>query len=422
MEKEGKTKKEKKKKIQSEICLLSLGISPVPIFKINHPMKHTTSKRLYSFFDGGTNTSINADKIVKSLAHKNLINFINANMVNKYQIFSITNENNNYGMKLLIKSKKIIHILKMYNNETNVKNNPIIKLDLWKKKQVKIDPVSKICCELSPGIFCFCRYIDNVLHIKSEKQSILYQYKCIITSLEFFSHYETKNSSTNNSIHFNQILFGDEFGNLNLLEIEYEINSKKQQISIGSDKIKIIKEIKAHNSFIQGIIYLKRLSIIISYSEEGQITINNAYSFNIMNIIELGEKYFIKNIKISDYDLMYIYCYNNNNKKEYIKCYTLNGIKGRKLKTDRKIINYFVNEELIVVYENNLIELFNLYDLSSKPIYEISPDTNILDKHDKKGNQIEGENNIVYCDLIVKDMKMIIIYEDHNIIIQDIFT
>jgi hypothetical protein len=385
-------------------------------------MKHTTSKRLYSFFDGGTNTSINADKIVKSLAHKNLINFINANMVNKYQIFSITNENNNYGMKLLIKSKKIIHILKMYNNETNVKNNPIIKLELWKKKQVKIDPISKICCELSPGIFCFCRYIDNVLHIKSEKQSILYQYKCIITSLEFFSHYETKSSSTNNSIHFSQILFGDEFGNLNLLQIEYEINSKKQQISIGSDKIKIIKEIKAHNSFIQGIIYLKRLNIIISYSEEGQITINNAFSFNIMNIIELGEKFFIKNIKISDYDLMYIYCYNNINKKEYIKCYTLNGIKGPKLKTDRRIKNYFVNEELIVVYENNLIELFNLYDLSSKPIYEISPDTNILDKHDKKGNQIEGENNIVYCDLIVKDMKMIIIYEDHNIIIQDIFT
>ena len=422
LEKEGKTKKEILEKIQNEICLLSLGISPVQIFKTNHPMKHTTSKRLYSFFDGGMNTSINTDKIVKSLSHKNLINFINTNMVNKYQIFSITNENNNYGMKLLIKSKKIIHILKMYNNETNVKSNPIIKLELWKKKQVKIDPISKICCELSPGIFCFCRYIDNVLHIKSEKQSILYQYKCIITSLEFFSHYETKSSSTNNSIHFSQIIFGDEFGNLNLLQIEYEINNKKQQISIGSDKIKIIKEIKAHNSFIQGIIYLKRLNIIISYSEEGQITINNAFSFNIMNIIELGEKFFIKNIKISDYDLMYIYCYNNSNKKEYIKCYTLNGIKGCKLKTDRRIKNYFVNEELIVVYENNLIELFNLYDISSKPIYEINPDANILDKHDKKDNQIEGENNIVYCDLIVKDMKMIIIYQDHNIIIQDIFT
>ena len=422
LEKEGKSRKQIIEKIKNEICVLSLGISPVQIFKTNHPLRNATSKRLYSFFDGGMNTSINQDKIVKSLAHKNLNNFINSNMNNKYQIFCIPNENNSYGMKLLIKSKKIIHILKMYNNETSVKNNPIIKLELWKKKQVKIDPISKICCELSPGIFCFCRYIDNVLHIKSEKQSFLYQYKCIITSLEFFSHSETKNTSTNNLIHINEILFGDEFGNLNLLQIEYEISNKKQIISIGSDKIKIIKEIKAHNSFIQGILYLKRLNIILSYSEEGQITINNAFSLNIMNIIELGEKYTIKNIKISDYDLMYIHCYNNINKKEYIKCYTLNGIKGTNLKTDGKINNYFVNEELVVVYENNLIELFNLYDLSSKPIYVINPDTKISEKDDKKDSQIEGENNIVFCDLIIKDMKMIIIYQDHNIIIQDIFT
>ena len=119
---------------------------------------------------------------------------------------------------------------------------------------------------------------------------------------------------------------------------------------------------------------------------------------------------------------MYIYCTNNINKKEYIKCYTLNGTNATKLKTEKKINNYFVTEQLIVIYQNNLIEIFNLYDLSSKATYAINPDMKIDKKADKKGNQTEGENNIVFCDLIIKDMKIIIIYQDHNIIIQDIFT
>ena len=414
LEKEGKSKKEIIIQIKNNICLLSMGITPAQLFKTNHPIKNTTSRRLYSFFDGSTNNNNNNDKIIKSLAYKNLSNFINNNMVKKYQIFCLYNENNNYGMKLLIKSKKVIYILKMYNNDYNNKSNSIIKLELWKKKQIKIEPLSKMCCELYPGIFCFCRYIDNVIHIKSEKQSFLYQYKCIITSLEFFSHNEIKNTTNNNSIHTNEILFGDENGNLNLLQIEYEINAKKQSFQINPDKFKIIKKVKAHNSFIQGILYVKRLNIIISYSEECQITINNAYSFDFINIIELGEKYYIKDVKISEYDLMYIYCYNNINNKELIKCYSLNGVKISTLKQEKKINNYFVNEELIVVYENNLIELFKLYDLN-RAFFSINPD----DKEDKKDSIVE--NNIVFCDFIAKDMKMIIIYQYHNIIIQDIF-
>ena len=116
---------------------------------------------------------------------------------------------------------------------------------------------------------------------------------------------------------------------------------------------------------------------------------------------------------------MYIYCLNYKNNKEYIKCYTLNGIKATKLKTEGKINNYFVNEELMVVYENNLIELFNLYELNTQAIYSINPDIKIFDKENKK--EIESPNNIVFCDFLAKDMKMLIIYQDHNIIIQDIF-
>ena len=252
------------------------------------------------------------------------------------------------------------------------------------KEQVSIEPVSQRCCELSPGIFCVCRYIDNVIQIKSEKQSFLYQYNSIITSVEFFSHNEIKNTTNNITTHSNEIVFGDENGYLYLMQIEYEINNKKQTIQINPDKIKIVKEIKVHNSFIQGILYVKRLNIIISYSEEGQITINNAFSLNIINIIELGEKYYIKDIKISSYDLLYIYCYNNINKKYYIKCYTLNGIKVTKLVTDKKINNFFITEEIIAVYENNVIEAYKLHDLNDHPVYVITPEEKDDKNNDKK--------------------------------------
>ena len=75
---------------------------------------------------------------------------------------------------------------------------------------------------------------------------------------------------------------------------------------------------------------------------------------------------------------MYIYCYNNINNKEYIKCYTLNGVKVTKLSTNKKINNFFIEEKIIIVYENNCIELFNLYDLSKNNI-EVHPD--IKDKN-----------------------------------------
>ena len=61
-------------------------------------------------------------------------------MINKYHIFCITNENNNFDMKIIIKSKKNIYTLKMYNNENNNKNNNInslIKYELWKKSKLK---------------------------------------------------------------------------------------------------------------------------------------------------------------------------------------------------------------------------------------------------------------------------------------------
>ena len=194
--------------------------------------------------------------------------------------------------------------------------------------------------------------------------------------------------------------------------------------------IKILKNIKAHNGLIQGILYDKRLNIIISYSEEGQISINNAFDLNVLNIIELGNEFYIKDIKISEYNLIYIYCINKeNNKFNYIKCYSLNGIKFTELITEKKIINFFVEEHLLVVYENNFFESFNLYEIDGNPLYqhELDREKNITNKIENKtekkvGEELEKNENckIILCAMNNLEKKLIIIYEDHHVLIEDL--
>ena len=271
-------------------------------------------------------------------------------------------------------------------------------------------------CELYKTVFLSCRYIDKIIQINHSNKDIFNIYHDnIITSVEFFSHKEKENDNNKITLHTNQIFFGDEKGNLNLMEIEYEITNKNK---IEKIKPKLLKNIKAHNSLIQGILYVKRLNIIISYSEEGQITINNAFDFNVLNIINLGEEYYIKDIKISKYDLIYIYYTDKENEKYYyIKCYSLNGIKFTELKTDKKIIDFFIDETLLVVYENNVIEVFNLYDIDGQPLHQLIPDKtkdriNIRDNN--KGNKI------IFCSLKNIDNKLVIIYDDLQVVAEDV--
>ena len=180
-----------------------------------------------------------------------------------------------------------------------------------------------------------------------------------------------------------------------------------------------------HNSLINGILYVKRLNIIISYSEEGQITINNAFDFNIINIIQLGKDFYIKNVKISKYDLIYIYCSNYQNENNtYIKCYSLNGIKFTELETEKKIINFFVDETLLVVYENNLIEIFNLYDLDGNPLNKFEPyksqDDIQISNNNRSSEKLKKNNKIILCMYNNVNKSLIIIYDDFQVLVEDV--
>ena len=107
----------------------------------------------------------------------------------------------------------------------------------------------------------------------------------------------------------------------------------------------------------------------------------------------------------------------------YIKCFSLNGIKYTELIEERKIVNFFIEETLLVVYENNFIEAFNLYEIDGNPIYQfdLSKRIDTTDKTENKANEeLEKNKNqkIILCALNDLEKKLIIIYEDHHILIR----
>jgi len=407
--------------IKSKINFLTFGICPLQLF--NTSLKEKKIERHKSLRKSSI-SSFNSQKTKEPNFEKDLQKFLEPFSGEKYKIFSLDDSSSdNFGKALAIKSKKIINIFRLSNNENK---SQMLKVELWQKKYLKIYPLSKMFCELSKDIFLSCRYLDKIIQINySDKNNILIYFDNIITSVELLSHKEKIMDETNKKItHLNQVILGDEKGNLNLMKIEYEINNQKQN-NLNEIKLKLIKSIKVHNSLINGILYVKRLNIIISYSEEGQITINNAFDFNIINIIQLGKDFYIKNVKISKYDLIYIYCSNYQNENNtYIKCYSLNGIKFTELETEKKIINFFVDETLLVVYENNLIEIFNLYDLDGNPLNKFEPyksqDDIQISNNNRSSEKLKTNNKIILCMYNNVNKSLIIIYDDFQVLVEDV--
>ena len=95
------------------------------------------------------------------------------------------------------------------------------------------------------------------------------------------------------------------------------------------------------------------------------------------------------------------------------------------MKTEKKIINYFVFETLLIIYEDNIIESFNLYNLEGNSLYkhELKRNKSDLDKKDDKNKIVlkNIENNkIIMCALNNIDKKLVIIYDDLCTKIEDV--
>ena len=125
----------------------------------------------------------------------------------------------------------------------------------------------------------------------------------------FISSIVTKSNSEFES----NIIIGDYNGYLTELNLKYKESQTVSALEVN--------RVQAHDCMIKEILYSERLGVVISVDAKNVITINNAYSFCVITIIEPQNSYGdIKKILLSKNDFLYIQY------ESVLELYTLNGI------------------------------------------------------------------------------------------------
>ena len=385
---------EKISQIEENLGVLKLGITPAKLFNKIHQGKNNQNN--INDYDNEINNYFNKkeQKIIE------LINNYIQKKAKECENFYLINNNNSEEIELIFKLSSKIDIFKMKLGENKTNEISIITKD-----QIQIEPYNNLFCEIIPGLYCIVRNIDETIKFVYQKKIFeVFQWTCIITSVVPFT-YKKKKEDKN----IKKVFLGDEKGYLHLMKIEILPNQNDKNIGIKT--ITILKSVKAQSSLIKGLVYNEKLNIIITWSGEGVISILNDYTLTFLNIIDLGKNYDIKEIFISNYDLLYVNCYESQKDNYNIACYTLNGIKVTYLETRQKIVKFFVEEEIFIILDNKNIFGYKLYDFDNFQ-------TNLFcDYNDNFGG---NKVHIKFCSYYPKIRKLLIVFNDNKIIFKSL--
>ena len=333
--------KQKIKEIKENVDVFKIGTSPAKVFNKLHEkmnIKNYDKENDYNISDENNENSLN------------IINkYIQKKVKEKFDYYFI-NTKNNTEFELIFMFKNKIDIFKLKLRETKY-------AEISQKIQeiVNLEPYENLLCEIFPEIYCIVRFINNTISFISQKKIIIYNFNCLVTSVEnkINKNFEEKSHK--------EIFIGDEKGILHLMEIIFDFNKNKiYEIK----NIMVKKSVKVQEGRINGLLYNERLNIIISWSDENDnyISINNDYDLNFINIIKIKEDICIKEILVSKYDLIYISCYKRNTKFYKIYSYTLNGLKVSIYDNfPVKIVKCFVDEKINIIFRNRNALSFYLY-------------------------------------------------------------
>ena len=311
---------------------------------------------------------IKTQKTIKSIMHfRDYLSFLLLGNV-PVQMFTYqhgTREKNKINYKI-DEQKLYNNFKKIYPNKEKkvffiIENNIIFLLtqkslielddDLNKKKEIEFKLNNQISFLQNNNCFChylkeyyfFCRFIDCSIRIYyTEKDFVFFFWNCFVTSI-IIQCLKNENKK--------YLIIGDRYGYISKLRfLEKELS------------LRINKSYKKHKSSINFLIQVERLDIIISADMNNSIVISNINDLETICQIKLDENIEIISIYVTKYDLLYI-C-NSQLKKNYILCYTLNGLFVMKKSFEFKFnFTYYIEEfdKLVLIGDNKCIfyELFN---------------------------------------------------------------
>ena len=397
------------KELKNEIQLLSLGLTPSQLFKHPHPIKKRNSKnfnnsKIENIIDNNKKESnFKKRKSNNFIFNRELFDFMSKISLNKL-LFSFDNNDNGHS-KILFVFENQINIFNLL--EENEKYSYSTKIDLDEEAKIlNIKPYKNNFVELYRNAFLLCRLTNRTMLLYSkENQKIYIEWPCVVTSIEFYSHDEINLIQTR--IHLNKIIVGDEEGTLSLIEIETKYHNKELNLN---SLTYIHKRYKTFYSYINGLIYNNSLNIIISSCNQGYISINNGFSFEILNIIEIENFHSLLDFKLSEYNLLYFYTIKNigDRKKYELYCYTLNGLKVSKLCLEEDLINFLTYKDIITTINKN----GDIYEYNCANLKKIEGNLNKEDIEDikEKGQVIYGMMNTKLNNIFIflnKELKII---------------
>ena len=298
---------------RDKLYLLSLGITPIQIFESPHPIRDNIKKNKKEEID---------KKIIKNFTSL-IKNFRNK----KY--FFICEEKS-----IFLFSNDIIY-------ELSTSLEIITNISDKEGKRINIIPENNCFCHYKKDLYFFCRDIDSVIKIYTQKKEFLvFEWKCFVSSIILQLLDEVN------------IIIGDQNGFISIFEVLGEKNDMSLKLKLSYKK---------HKSLINILVGIQRLDIIISADINGSIVISNWINLETLCQINLDKNIDIISINVTKYDLIYI-CYRRN-RVTFIQCYTLNG-----LNVCHKVINskinyvYYIEEsDKLLLVANDKYYLYEIY-------------------------------------------------------------
>jgi len=136
-----------------------------------------------------------------------------------------------------------------------------------------------------------------------------------------------------------------------------EKQEKKKPETIEKITIKRLKYIQGHQGKINTIEIDKRLGIIITSGDDNYVLIRKLYDFEFLLPIKIKSKYQVLMTKVSQYNFLYLLCFNKINNKKIIFGYTFAGIKFAKS-------DYGLFDNINITEDGNILTLNNKKELT----------------------------------------------------------
>ena len=394
----------------------SFGQCPYQLLSEIHPSKNKYNSNLYSQksnFPYATNIFDEDSFNYKNDIH-NLMNY-NKNIEDikmpkgPNEIIYFTKSSNNNFLYCLLNNG----IINIYKFDFKIKRNFILEkevklnsqfLSLKKtKSNIPIFQSKYFFCELNESSFIFGRTLNKTLMYYNfvEDFEASFLLKSYIISI-----IDIKN---------NEFITGTDNGYICKWKIF--INNKEKKVDI-----ELILMVKSVPNSITSLYYNEKLSIIVS-TDINTLTISKKYDFEYLNSFQIKNKEnkYITDVKINDYNFLYILIYCEDKNIFEIQGYTINGTYFGKhvgmitnfeiTKTGKLLVNEEDNKLLLIKVldpvnfnEVNYKEIFAKKFSNSFHFYFEKPNIIYYGIKDDEGTRIKiiflysGERNIFYID------------------------